>query len=87
MHSSVTASNVTGEVAVNGDQLSAALRAQASGPQTGPPDTRPPRTASAVQPARDPSATKPRLPAWAILALAIWLGAMAGGLAGVVSTW
>lgn len=72
---------------MNGDQLSAALRAQASGPQTGPPDARAPRTASAVQPARGPSATKPRLPAWAVLALAIWLGAIAGGLAGVVSTW
>ena len=72
---------------MNGDQLSAALRAQASGPQTGPPDARPPRTVSAVQPTRDPSATKPRLPAWAVLALAIWLGAIAGGLAGVVSTW
>jgi hypothetical protein len=87
VHNSVTASNVTGEVAVNSDQLSAALRAQASGLHTGPPDARPPRTASAVQPARDPSATKPRLPGWAVLALAIWLGAIAGGLAGVISTW
>jgi hypothetical protein len=72
---------------VNADQLSTALRAQASGRQAGTPDARPPRTDSAVQPARGPSATKPQLPAWAVLALAIWLGAMAGGLAGVVSTW
>lgn len=63
-----------------GRTLSAALRAQASGlgaqgsqPQDGQPHS------SAARHAQPP------LPAWVVLALAALLGAMAGGLAGVIS--
>jgi hypothetical protein len=61
-----------------GRQLSAALRAQASGlggQGVGKP------------PSRGPAHAQPELAAWAVLALAILLGAMAGVLAGVISTW
>ncbi len=69
---------VTEEIAVNGDQLSEVLRAQAAGLQAGSSDARAtrPRPASSSQ-----------LPAWALLVLAVLLGTMAGGLAGIVSTW
>ena len=66
-----------------GPKLSAALRAQASGLGTGssaevthPPAASHGRTQASL-----------RLPAWAVLTLAVLLGAMAGGLAGVISTW
>jgi hypothetical protein len=82
VHNSVTAPNATDEPAVTGDQvgrkLSAALRAQASGlGEQG--DGKPP--------GRGPLHAQPRLAAWAVLALAILLGAMAGVLAGVISSW
>lgn len=61
---------------MNGDQvprqLSAALRAQASGLGIGSPAG---------------SAPSSGLPGWAVLALAVLLGALAGGLAGVISVW
>lgn len=60
-------------------RLSAALRAQAVGLTTGAPA----EPARAAQPER----TRPGLPAWAVLALAVLLGAMAGGLAGAISAW
>lgn len=67
-------------------RLSAALRAQAAGmaagfpvgpelPQTGP---------GQVPPAAQ---TRAGLPGWAVLALAVLLGATAGGLAGAISAW
>ncbi|MGH3821906.1 MAG: hypothetical protein ACRDRA_03545 [Pseudonocardiaceae bacterium] len=66
-----------------GPKLSAALRAQASGLGTGSPGgptaTRPP--------SREQARAKPRMPGWVVLLLAVLLGAMAGGLAGVISTW
>ncbi|HZS22703.1 MAG TPA: hypothetical protein VFA63_17180 [Pseudonocardiaceae bacterium] len=64
-----------------GRKLSAALRAQASGL-----DASPPRESA---PDRPPGAAHapPRLPAWAVLALAVLLGAMAGALAAVISIW
>jgi type VI protein secretion system component VasF len=68
---------------VNGDQLSAALRAQASALGTGPPKEPHPRPASAAGPSRSVA----RLPAWTVLVLAVVLGAVAGGLAGAISTW
>ncbi len=58
-------------------RLAAALRAQASGLGTG--STMPPR--------RQLARARTGLSAWAVLALAVLLGAMAGGLAGVVSAW
>lgn len=78
---------------MNGDQvprqLSAALRAQASGLGTGPP---PGAVADARQvPPLRPGHAAERgrfgLPGWAVLALAVLLGALAGGLAGVISVW
>ncbi len=66
-----------------GSKLSAALRAQASGLGTGSPGA--PTPAAAPGHGRTPA--KSRLPAFAIVALAALLGAMAGGLAGVISTW
>jgi hypothetical protein len=68
---------------VNGEALSAALRAQASALGTGPPKEPYPRPASVAGPSR----SAVRLPAWAVLVLAIVLGAVAGGLAGAISTW
>jgi hypothetical protein len=69
-----------------GPKLSAALRAQASGLSTGSPvgPTPPP---AAVSPGHGRTQANPRLPAWAVLALAVLLGAIAGGLAGVISIW
>jgi hypothetical protein len=67
-------------------QLSAALRAQASGLGTGPstgsaPDAR-------QVPGHPPARGRLGLPGWAaVLALAVLLGALAGGLAGVISVW
>jgi hypothetical protein len=52
-------------------KLSAALQAQAS--------------VLGSQGGRQPP--KRRMPGWAVLALATVLGATAGGLAGVISTW
>ena len=43
--------------------------------------------AAAVSPGRGPAHAKPGLPASTVLTLAVLLGAMAGGLAGVISTW
>ncbi|MGH3670148.1 MAG: hypothetical protein ACRDSH_05870 [Pseudonocardiaceae bacterium] len=66
-------------------RLSAALQAQASGLETTPPAS---GTDRGPAPDREPAHAKPsRLPAAAVLALAILLGAMAGGLAGVISYW
>lgn len=69
-----------------GRKLSAALRAQASGlgaqgsqPQGGQPQGSQPPSSAARH-------ARPTLPAWVVLALAVLLGAMAGGLAGVIST-
>ncbi|MGH3843415.1 MAG: hypothetical protein ACRDS0_18520 [Pseudonocardiaceae bacterium] len=69
-----------------GPTLSAALRAQASGLGTGSPV--PPTSAPAVaSPGNGRTQADPRLPAWVILTLAVVLGAMAGALASVISTW
>ncbi|HEY3894939.1 MAG TPA: hypothetical protein VGL88_06180 [Pseudonocardiaceae bacterium] len=66
-------------------RLSAALQAQASGVVTTPPAA---GTGRGPVPDREPARAKPdRLPAAAVLALAILLGAMAGGLAAVISYW
>ncbi|MGH3884869.1 MAG: hypothetical protein ACRDSG_09895 [Pseudonocardiaceae bacterium] len=58
-------------------RLAAALRAQAAGLGTGSP----------IPPRRRPARHRTGLPVWVVLALAVLLGAMAGGLAGVVSVW
>jgi hypothetical protein len=78
---------------VNGDQvprqLSAALRAQASGLGVGSPAGSAP-DARQVPPSRTGHVTTrdgSGLPGWAVLALAVLLGALAGGLAGVISVW
>ncbi|MBV8996925.1 MAG: hypothetical protein JO115_04225 [Pseudonocardiales bacterium] len=79
-------------------RLSAALRAQAStmrssavgsGPVgSGLPGERSPsRPVGAVSPRRGPAHARRRLSVWTVLALAVLLGAMAGGLAGVISVW
>ncbi len=67
-------------------RLSAALRAQAAGMATGfPPGQELSHPASGQVP---PAAqTRAGLPAWAVLALAVLLGATAGGLAGAISAW
>ncbi|HEX2289830.1 MAG TPA: hypothetical protein VHH53_06490 [Pseudonocardiaceae bacterium] len=74
---------------MNGDQvprrLAAALRAQASGLGTGPstgsvPDAR-------QVPGHPPARGWRGLPVWGVLALVVLLGALAGGLAGVISVW
>ncbi len=59
-------------------RLAAALRAQASGLGGGAP-----------VPHRRRRLARPRtgLPGWAVLALAVLLGGMAGVVAGVVSAW
>lgn len=67
---------------MNGEQLSEALRAQAAGLQA---FGQQPGSSDARTHLR--SAPPPRLAAWAVLVLALLLGAMAGGLAGIVSTW
>jgi hypothetical protein len=70
-------------------RLSAALRAQASvvspGSPVGPAPR--PRPGSAVSTGRGPAHAQPRLSGSALLALAVLFGAMAGGLAGVISAW
>ncbi|MGH3775085.1 MAG: hypothetical protein ACRDRR_05005 [Pseudonocardiaceae bacterium] len=58
-------------------RLAAALRAQASGLGAAAP----------VPARRRPARHRSGLPAWMVLTLAVLLGAMAGGLAGVVSIW
>ncbi len=77
---------------MNGDQvprrLSAALRAQASGlgaesPLESAPNPRP----APVSRGREPAHAKPRMSVSTVLGLAVLLGAVAGGLAGVISTW
>lgn len=83
MRNSVPTPNATHE------RLSAALRAQASvlgaeSPRAPAPHR---RSASAVSPGREPVQVKPRLSALTVLALAVLLGAMTGGLAGVISAW
>ncbi len=69
-----------------GPKLSAALRAQASGLGTGSPAAPTPPPA-AVAPSRGRARATSRMPGWVILVLAVVLGAAAGGLAGVLSTW
>ncbi|HET9255596.1 MAG TPA: hypothetical protein VFO16_10385 [Pseudonocardiaceae bacterium] len=69
-------------------KLSAALRAQASGLGSGQTEAPGTRSSPAAGPSRRRSSPAThRLPAWVVLALAAALGAMAGGLAGAVSTW
>ena len=72
---------------MNGDQvprqLSEALRAQASGLDTGSLTGSAPSLRTGHATTRDRSG----LPGWAVLALAVLLGALAGGLAGVISVW
>ncbi|MGH4014986.1 MAG: hypothetical protein ACRDSL_13930 [Pseudonocardiaceae bacterium] len=73
-------------------QLSAALRAQAAGLVTEAPAGPAFRDAEPEpgRPSPGPRAAQrgPRgLPAWAVLALAVLLGALAGGLAGAISAW
>ncbi|MGH3696316.1 MAG: hypothetical protein ACRDRX_20360 [Pseudonocardiaceae bacterium] len=69
-----------------GPKVSAALWAQASGLGTGSPAAPPPLPA-AVAPSRGRARATSRMPGWVILVLAVVFGAMAGGLAGVLSTW
>ncbi|HEU0086172.1 MAG TPA: hypothetical protein VFQ77_00705 [Pseudonocardiaceae bacterium] len=74
---------MTGELPAGHDEraqrLSAALRAQASGLAIAAPAPAPDgRTGRRV---------RSGLPAWAVLALAVLLGALAGGLAGAISAW
>ena len=70
-------------------RLSAALRAQASGLGTGPSTGSVPeaRQAPPIRPGPAPARDRTGLPGWAVLALAVLLGALAGGLAGVISVW
>ncbi|MGH3784247.1 MAG: hypothetical protein ACRDRO_27410 [Pseudonocardiaceae bacterium] len=76
-------------------RLSAALRAQASGLSTGSPTgtgspggpAAYPAPAPAVSLGRKPAHAKPKLPASTVLALAVLLGVLAGGLAGLISAW
>jgi len=65
-------------------RLSAALRAQAAGLGAGFPAGTgfPPADSEVISPT-----TRPRLPAWTVLVLAVLLGAVAGGLAGAISAW
>ncbi|MGH3801248.1 MAG: hypothetical protein ACRDTD_14145 [Pseudonocardiaceae bacterium] len=58
-------------------QLAAALRAQALGLGAGSP----------IPSRRHVARSRTGLPAWAVLALAVLLGAVAGAVAGVVSVW
>jgi hypothetical protein len=68
-------------------RLSAALRAQAL--STGSPmeTASHSRAASAVSPGREPAHAKPRLSVATVLALAVLLGVLAGGLTGLISAW
>ncbi len=67
-------------------RLSAALRAQASGLSTGSPRF-PALAPTAGSSGRKPAHAKPRLSASTVLALAVLLGLVAGGLAGLISAW
>lgn len=93
MRNRVQAPHATHEVAVTGDQvgrkLSAALRAQASGLGASPSQASAPVHPSAppVKAGRRSLHARPRPSAWTVLVLAALLGAMAGPLAGVISTW
>ncbi|MDQ3825273.1 MAG: hypothetical protein M3319_12895 [Actinomycetota bacterium] len=90
MRNSVRGPNATDEVNVTGDQvgrkLSAALRAQASGLGASPSQASIP-TPPSMRPGRRSLHARPRPSAWAVLVLAVLLGAMAGALAGVISIW
>ena len=67
-------------------RLSAALRAQASGLSTGSPSPQTPAPAAGSS-GRKPAHAKSRLSASTVLALAVLLGLVAGGLAGLISAW
>ena len=67
-------------------RLSAALRAQASGLSAGSPSS-PAPAPTAGSSGRKPAHAKPRLSASTVLALAVLLGLVAGGLAGLISAW
>jgi len=62
-------------------RLSAALRAQAHGSAPYA------RQEPVVLSGRHPTPARRGLPGWAVLTVAVLLGAMAGGLAGVISVW
>lgn len=66
-------------------RLSAALQAQASGLSTG--SSLPAPAPAAGSSGRKPAHAKPRLSASTVLALAVLLGLLAGGLAGLISAW
>lgn len=72
-------------------RLAAALRAQASGFPSAPPAPAsgllPAHQQVSPQPARDTAQDRSGLPARVVLVLAVLLGAVAGGLAGVISAW
>ena len=75
-------------------RLSAALRAQASGLGTGSLGTGLPggsashaRQAPQMPVGHESPQARRGLPGWAVLAVAVLLGAIAGGLAGVISVW
>ncbi|HZE01833.1 MAG TPA: hypothetical protein VE155_08710 [Pseudonocardiaceae bacterium] len=66
-------------------RLSAALQAQASGLSTG--SSLPAPAPAAGSSGRKPAHAKPTLSASTVLALAVLLGLLAGGLAGLISAW
>ncbi|MDQ4009728.1 MAG: hypothetical protein M3228_03320 [Actinomycetota bacterium] len=70
-------------------RLSAALQAQASGLGTGSPARSTPdaRQLPPIRSGRAPARAQLGQPSWAVLAEAVLLGALAGGLAGVISVW
>ena len=70
-------------------RLAAALRAQASGLGTGARGGSASHARRAHQAAvgHESSHARDGLPGWAVLAVAVLLGAIAGGLAGVISIW
>jgi hypothetical protein len=70
-------------------RLSAALRAQASGLGTGSSGGSVPhaRQVSPMLSGHESPQARRELPGWAVLAVAVLLGAMAGGLAGMISVW
>jgi hypothetical protein len=68
-------------------RLSAALRAQASGLGTGSPTGSPSHARKAAPVPSGDEPVRVRLPGRVVLALAVLLGLLAGGLAGVISTW
>ncbi|MGB6163892.1 MAG: hypothetical protein WCF33_05810 [Pseudonocardiaceae bacterium] len=79
----------SGAGAIPEQKLSAALRAQACGVGPGSPlgFAPHPRPAGPVSSGRGPAHAKPGPSALMVLILAALLGAMAGGLAGVISIW